>query len=355
MDPGSDQSPLPAKDFCNSWGDGNPILGKGALGNPNTGHMYYTGNDREAMVKKVQTMLSELGYDIGSAGPDGKFGNTTEAAVKAFQNDHEDWNANPLKVDGLVGPDTADALNRAMVGVDGWYDQHQTEKDLTVDFALLTATIEALANPVTIDVDGVSKAKVNIAGLASDIKQAVWSAAWDKPEEPARMGDRRDMILTAPGLSADTPVVFTVMQKCKDKTVKVSEVEAVSTEGSAKAAFGDWYHHEQVTSFVQCKEDDLENFPQVLFRFEVKHGSRQVKSSELLYNDRIEAHLFSGSGDKRKELSQTLFTVYSPWGQYESRTDHKGFLKVEELPPGGVRLGINGKILLTNPEEGRGD
>jgi hypothetical protein len=343
---------LPAPDFCNREGGGkaNPIPGMGALGNQYSGRMYYTGSGKEDHVTLVQMMLTDLGYDVGSKGPDGKFGNDTEKAVKEFQKAHEDWGGEKLNVDGLVGPETADALNRAMVEVEGWYDQHQTDKELTVEFALLTVRAEALTSPVSIDVDAVTKAKVIIAGEISGITQAVWSAAWDRPKEPARWGDQRDMILTAPGLSANTPVVFTVMQKCKDKTVKVSEVEAVSTDGSAKAAFGDWFHREQVTSFVQLKEDDPDNFPQVLFRFEVKHGSHHTKSSELLYNDHIEAHLFSGSGDERKELSQTLCTVYSPWGQYESRTDDQGFLKIEELPPGGVSLGIGGQIIHLKPE-----
>jgi hypothetical protein len=157
-----DKTPLPAPDFCNSWGEGNPVLGKGALGNSSTGHMYYsdTGN-REAMVKKVQAMLSALGYTLGSAGADGKFGNDTEKAVKKFQEEHEDWGGKKLNVDGLVGPKTADALNRKMVAK-GWYKFHQTETRLTRTFSLLTIQAEALKSPVSLDVEGVKKGKVVI-------------------------------------------------------------------------------------------------------------------------------------------------------------------------------------------------
>jgi len=157
-----DKKPLPAPDFCNSWGEGNPVLGKGALGNSSTGHMYYsdTGN-REAMVKKVQTMLSVLGYTVGSAGADGKFGSDTEKAVKKFQEEHEDWGGEKLNVDGLVGPKTADALNRKMVAA-GWYKFHQTETSLTRTFSLLTIQAEALKSPVSLDVNGVKKGKVVI-------------------------------------------------------------------------------------------------------------------------------------------------------------------------------------------------
>jgi len=127
--------------------------------------MYYTDTgNREAMVKKVQTMLTELGYDVGSGGADGKFGKDTEKAVKAFQQDHEDWNGDALKVDGLVGPETSDALNRAMVGAEGWYDRHQTEKELTVDFALLTARSDSLQQPVSFAVGGVTRGKVVLTG-----------------------------------------------------------------------------------------------------------------------------------------------------------------------------------------------
>lgn len=155
---------LPAPDFCNKKGGGkaNPIYGKGVLGNQFSGRMYYNGSDKEEFVTLVQTMLEDLGYDVGSKGADGKFGNDTEKAVKEFQKRHEDWGGEKLNVDGLVGPETSDALNRAMVGMEGWYIFHQTEKELTGDYALLTATAEALRQPVPLDVDGVEKGRVVI-------------------------------------------------------------------------------------------------------------------------------------------------------------------------------------------------
>lgn len=59
------------------------------------------------LVKQLQTKLSALGYDLGICGIDGDFGQATEKAVKAFQKDHG------LKVDGIVGPLTWEALNGA--------------------------------------------------------------------------------------------------------------------------------------------------------------------------------------------------------------------------------------------------
>ena len=58
-------------------------------------------------VKRIQTMLSILGYDLGFHGIDGKFGPDTESAVKEFQKDvftdKEEW-------DGIIGPNTYEEL-----------------------------------------------------------------------------------------------------------------------------------------------------------------------------------------------------------------------------------------------------
>ena len=58
-------------------------------------------------VRYVQTILYNLGYNLGSYGIDGDFGKATEAAVKEFQKDHG------LNADGVVGPLTYDALQKA--------------------------------------------------------------------------------------------------------------------------------------------------------------------------------------------------------------------------------------------------
>lgn len=66
--------------------------------------------DKNGLVKGIQTLLIERGYDcgnrrlIGREKPDGDFGRTTEKAVAAFQRDKG------LEVDGEVGPDTLIAL-----------------------------------------------------------------------------------------------------------------------------------------------------------------------------------------------------------------------------------------------------
>ena len=52
----------------------------------------------------LQELLIDKGYNIGVYGADGEFGKATENAVKAFQK------ANGLNVDGIVGPNTWEAL-----------------------------------------------------------------------------------------------------------------------------------------------------------------------------------------------------------------------------------------------------
>ena len=59
-------------------------------------------------VKLMQEMLLKLGYDLGSWGCDGDFGDCTELALRAFQKDMK------LDVDGECGPATVVALEKAV-------------------------------------------------------------------------------------------------------------------------------------------------------------------------------------------------------------------------------------------------
>jgi peptidoglycan hydrolase-like protein with peptidoglycan-binding domain len=59
-------------------------------------------------VVECQTDLITLGYSCGPKGADGWYGDATISAVKAFQKDHG------LSVDGVCGPKTWDALDKAM-------------------------------------------------------------------------------------------------------------------------------------------------------------------------------------------------------------------------------------------------
>ena len=68
----------------------------------------YEGED----VQMLQTALIRLGYSCGSYGADGDFGDATEQAVMKFQK------ANGLSIDGIFGPNTLDALNKALAALD---------------------------------------------------------------------------------------------------------------------------------------------------------------------------------------------------------------------------------------------
>lgn len=63
----------------------------------------HTGED----VKAAQEALKNMGYDLGKAGTDGKFGAMTEKAVKAFQE------LNGLEVTGIIDDKTLEALEKA--------------------------------------------------------------------------------------------------------------------------------------------------------------------------------------------------------------------------------------------------
>jgi hypothetical protein len=66
-----------------------------------------TGASGEA-VTALQAALAALGYDIGD--PDGIYGERTSSVVTAFQA------AAGLEADGVVGPQTAQAINEALSG-----------------------------------------------------------------------------------------------------------------------------------------------------------------------------------------------------------------------------------------------
>lgn len=71
------------------------------------GNRMLRNGDEGADVKQLQTMLIQFGYDLGRWGADGDFGDATEMAVRAFQEDAG------IEIDGIVGEDTYAALTKA--------------------------------------------------------------------------------------------------------------------------------------------------------------------------------------------------------------------------------------------------
>lgn len=73
-------------------------------------------------VKKLQQSLMNAGYDVGSTGADGQFGDNTLAAVKQYQQD------NGLAVDGVAGTNTQGKLfGSASTGTGGSTSTAQTQ------------------------------------------------------------------------------------------------------------------------------------------------------------------------------------------------------------------------------------
>ena len=71
--------------------------------------MLRRGNKNQ-YVKVLQEDLQKLGYNLGICGVDGDFGSMTQEAVLKFQK------AYGLKADGIVGPDTWAAIDKALGG-----------------------------------------------------------------------------------------------------------------------------------------------------------------------------------------------------------------------------------------------
>lgn len=78
---------------------------------PSTNHPTIGVGDRGSSVKEAQTMLKKLGYNIGSYGVDGVFGNSTKGAVLNFQKKSN------LDADGIVGPNTWAELDKQIAAL----------------------------------------------------------------------------------------------------------------------------------------------------------------------------------------------------------------------------------------------
>ena len=76
---------------------------------------------RRDTVIHLQTALVALGFNSGSLTPNGILSSTWIEEVKKFQNSNTDFKLAKLAPDGISGPLTGDAINRALIGK--WYGQ----------------------------------------------------------------------------------------------------------------------------------------------------------------------------------------------------------------------------------------
>ena len=327
--------PLPAEQLQNA------PKGKGAIGNAGHGKNFYGGGDRADLVTTIQRMLQIIGYDLGTSGPDedgvdGQYGDTTEKAVTQFQTDSKQWDGNPLKVDGMVGPETSDALNRKMVG--HWYDHYQTPVELTDGMACHTATSSYMESGLTIDPGTAKKARIFIFGALS-------IAYWDTPEKPASMDDRRKMIWDEGELTAGQKVVFKVSQVGYGV---IEEVEGKAEDGRATGVFSHWYQPKSISGKVALEEGS--QFPDVKFTFSAVAPDLQKESQEaepLVYYDSIDTGLeVAGEDQDTIKIANCDCILNSPFGTLACKTDQDGRLKVEKLPPGGVIVTTSGQAFV---------
>ncbi|MGW0334854.1 peptidoglycan-binding domain-containing protein [Streptomyces sp. NPDC003011] len=67
-------------------------------------------NSSGTAVKQAQCLLEYWGYDVGSSGIDGDFGEDTNDATRSFQYDSRYYCTTRLSVDGEIGTNTWRAL-----------------------------------------------------------------------------------------------------------------------------------------------------------------------------------------------------------------------------------------------------
>lgn len=70
--------------------------------------------DPDPDVEKIQSSLEQVGVSVGEAGVDGFFGDDTQKAVRTFQEQYNQTSGENIEVDGVVGPETLNALQRAI-------------------------------------------------------------------------------------------------------------------------------------------------------------------------------------------------------------------------------------------------
>lgn len=78
----------------------------------NLGDRILKNGNEGSDVKELQEYLIQLGYDLGSWGADGDFGDATEMAVKLFQTNEG------IEIDGEVGKETLSALKSALLALE---------------------------------------------------------------------------------------------------------------------------------------------------------------------------------------------------------------------------------------------
>ncbi|PRQ06193.1 hypothetical protein [Enhygromyxa salina] len=174
--------------------------------------------------------------------------------------------------------------------------------------------------------------------------KAVWKVGWDRPGDPARMGEPRDMILRAPKLADGSLVRFDVELEVQGKRVLVGSIEAVAENEGARASFVAWYQPDHVT-WSEVTLGINEDFPAVSFHVNASAAEREVAGRRpLIYADTLQTQVQHGLVQAEFDaewVDPGECLIWSPWGAKRAEIDEDGLLTVERLPPGGVMVTID--------------
>lgn len=204
--------------------DVGALIGKVTTGpstNPSTSTDYrpmLQNGDHNSYVKQAQTLLVKHGYNVGSAGADGWFGNGTLTAVKAFQKDKG------LTIDGIIGPATWAALEK------------EPEKVSEPETPEQPSTPDALRPTIGIGSSGtyVKEAQTILAGLRYSIGHYGADGIFGNSTRSAVIKFQRDNGLSADGIVGPDTWAKLLEQKTgdDDKTVatKTNYLVRVTTD-----------------------------------------------------------------------------------------------------------------------------
>lgn len=175
--------------------------------------------------------------------------------------------------------------------------------------------------------------------------KALWKVAWDRPSEPARMGEFRDIILRAPKLADGSEVSFEVELEVHGQRSVIATLTADAEDQGARVSFGAWFDLEAVVHAPNILAVD-EPYPEVRFHVRASTPEREVEGRRpLIYADTLDArvqHELVETELDAETVESAECLVYSPWGVKRALIDEYGVLLVEGLPPGGVMITIDG-------------
>ena len=167
-------------------------------------------------VKKLQQSLIDAGYNVGSSGADGIYGNNTAAAVKAYQK------ANGLSVDGIAGNQTLGKLYGGSTA---------TTTATTTPQADTSFTYEEFQYPDITESDTVKQAEALLQQQLAN-KPGEYQSNWQ-----TQLNETLNQILNREKFSYDLNG-DALYQQYKDQYTKQGQMAMMDTMGQAAAMTG---------------------------------------------------------------------------------------------------------------------